>query len=172
MCVVGGATFFDLPAHQTTTAGRKIDPSRELHEFTVLRFVDGLEADQQLLVMEALGHHLSRCGGLIAREFFCSEDGHWVEHVVWASQTDLEASAGIEEDAAVARLFDCFDTRTVAYARGKRVGAESLGDARPAVVDPTGGLLHDTPLPVAPASRSALGSTVVKGAARPTPAGG
>jgi hypothetical protein len=83
--------------------------------------------------MEALGHHLSRCEGLVGREFFRS-DGHWVEHVTWASQADLEASAGIEEDATVARFFDCFDTRTVAYARCERIESDGIGGAGEAAV--------------------------------------
>jgi hypothetical protein len=87
-----------------------------------------------LLITEALGHHLSRCGGLVDREFFRSEDGHRVEHAVWSSQSDLEASAGIGEDAAGARRFDCFDTRTVAYARCERLGPDSLGRAAASTV--------------------------------------
>jgi hypothetical protein len=104
-----------------------IDPTGRQHEFMVLRFAPAIDADQQMLVMEALGQHLSRCDGLIGREFFRGEDGCWVEHVTWASKAALEASAGIEEDAVVARLFDCFDTRTLTYACCERVETDRLG---------------------------------------------
>jgi len=98
----------------------------QVHEFMQLRFVDGIEGDGQLAIMEALGHHLLRCEGLVSREFFRSEDGCWVEHVVWASQAHLDAATGIEEDVVVARLFDCFDTRRVAYTRCERVETDGL----------------------------------------------
>lgn len=97
------------------------EPGGGVHEFLMASFNEGIEADRQLAIMEALGHHLRRCEGVIEREFFRSADGRWVEHVVWASEADLEASAAIEEDAEVARLFDCFDTRTVAYACCERI---------------------------------------------------
>jgi hypothetical protein len=98
-----------------------VGPSDGVHEFLMASFNEGIEADCQLAIMEALGHHLRRCEGVIGREYFRSADGHWVEHVVWASQADLEAAAGLEADAEVARLFECFDTRTVAYACCERV---------------------------------------------------
>jgi hypothetical protein len=97
-----------------------------VHEFLIAGFEAGIGADRQLAIMEALGHHLAGCEGLVEREFFRSGDGHWVEHVTWASQADLEASAGTCEDAALARLFECFDTRTVAYARCERVETEGV----------------------------------------------
>ena len=81
-------------------------PSNDVHEFLMASFAPGIEDDRQLAIMVALGHHLARCEGLVGREFFRSRDGQWVEHVVWASQADLEASTGIEEDAVLARLFD------------------------------------------------------------------
>jgi hypothetical protein len=92
-----------------------------VHEFTLLRFAEGIEAGQQLLVMEALDHHLSRCEGLVSREYFRGEDGRWIEHVAWASQADLEASARLDDDPVVAELFACFDERSVSYLRGERV---------------------------------------------------
>jgi hypothetical protein len=92
-----------------------------VHEFMLLGFAEGIDAGQQLLVMEALDHHLSRCEGLLSREYFRAEDGRWVEHVAWASQADLEASARLEDDPVVAELFDCFDERSVSYLRGERV---------------------------------------------------
>jgi hypothetical protein len=96
----------------------------QVHEFMLLRFAEEIEADRQLSVMEALGHHLSGCDGLIEREFFRGTDGHWVEHVVWASQADLEEAAeGVGEDAVLADLFECFDTRSVSYACCERVEA-------------------------------------------------
>ena len=112
MCAFGGARFAREMGH--------------VHEFMLLRFVEGIDADRQVAIMEALGRHLLRCEGLVEREFFRSEDGRWVEHVVWADQADLDASAGIEEDAVVARLFDCFDTRRVAYTRCERVETDGL----------------------------------------------
>jgi hypothetical protein len=87
---------------------------------TVLGFLEGIDEGRQLLVMEALDHHLIRCQGLIGREYFRCEDGRWVEHVVWASRADLEASARLEEDPVVAELFGCFDPGTVSYLRGVR----------------------------------------------------
>jgi hypothetical protein len=97
------------------------DPMSQVHELMLLRFVEDIESDGQLLVMEALDQHLARCEGLIGRDYFRTEDGVWVEHVVWASQADLEASARLEDDPVVAELFDCFDERTVSYLRGERV---------------------------------------------------
>ena len=59
-----------------------------------LSFEDGIGADQQLAIMEALGHHLLRCEGLTQRGFFRSEDGQWVEHVIWASQAGPRCLGG------------------------------------------------------------------------------
>ena len=98
----------------------------QVHEFMLLGFAEGIEAEQQLAIMEALNAHLSRCPGLISRECYRG-DGRWVEHVVWAGQADLEASARLEEDPVVAALFDCFDTTTVSYACGERVGPAAAG---------------------------------------------
>jgi hypothetical protein len=103
------------------------DSADQVHEFTLLRFAPGIEASRQQLVMEALGHHLSRCEGLVAREIFGGGDGDWIEHVVWASQADLDGAEGIEDDPVLACLFDCFDTHSVSYLRGGRVEPEGLG---------------------------------------------
>jgi hypothetical protein len=111
----------------TFTEAETPDPKDRVHEFMVLSFEAGIGGDQQLAIMEALGHHLLRCEGLIDREFFRSDDGQWVEQLVWASQANLDASAGTCEDAVGARSFDCFDTRSVAYLRGVRVDAAGLG---------------------------------------------
>ena len=93
----------------------------QVHEFMLLGFAEGIEAEQQSAIMEALDEHLSRCGGLISREYYRGADERWVEHVVWADQTDLEASAHLEEDPVVAALFACFDTTTVSYACCERI---------------------------------------------------
>ncbi len=90
----------------------------------LLGFVQGIDEEHQLLVMEALDHHLTRCHGLIGREYFYCEDGRWVEHVVWASRADLEASARLEDDPVVAELFGCFDPSTVSYLRGVRTSPD------------------------------------------------
>jgi hypothetical protein len=94
----------------------------QVHEFMLLGFAEGIEAEQQLAIMEALDAHLLRCRGLVSRECYRGADGRWVEHIVWVGQADLEASARLEEDPVVAALFDCFDTTTVSYACGERVG--------------------------------------------------
>jgi hypothetical protein len=102
-----------------------------VHEFMLLGFAEGIEARQQLLVMEALDHHLSRCEGLARREDFRGEGGRWVEHVARASQADLEASARLEDDPVVAELFDCFDERSVSYLRVGPDGLTHLARAMP-----------------------------------------
>jgi hypothetical protein len=84
-------------------------------------FAEGTRAGQQLLVIEALDHHLSRCDGLLSREYFRGEGGRWVEHVTWASLAELEASSRLEDDPVVAKLFDCFDERSGSYLGGERV---------------------------------------------------
>jgi hypothetical protein len=96
----------------------------QVHELMMLGFVEGIEEDRRLLVIEALDHHLTRCEGLVGRRYFRGDDGRWVEHVVWAGQADLEASARLEEDPVVAELFGCFDETTVSYLRSVRVGPE------------------------------------------------
>jgi hypothetical protein len=111
MCVFAGAIFSG-------------DPMSQFHELMLLRFLEDIESERQLLVMEALGQHLARCEGLIGRDYFCTGDGVWVEHVVWASQADLQASALLDDDPVVEELFDCFDSRTVSYLRGERVKPE------------------------------------------------
>jgi hypothetical protein len=98
----------------------------EVHEFMLLGLAEGIEPGQQLLVMEALDAHLCRCKGLLAREYFRGEDGRWIEHLAWASQADLDASARLEDDPVVAELFACFDERSVSYLRGERVEPEGL----------------------------------------------
>jgi hypothetical protein len=92
----------------------------------LLGFAEGIDAEEQLLVMEALDHHLSRCEGLVGRGYFRGEDGRWVEHVAWRSRADLKASARLEDDPVVAELFGCFDERSVSYLRGERVGPDGL----------------------------------------------
>jgi hypothetical protein len=87
----------------------------------LLKFDQGIEPDRQVSVMEALDHHLSSCPGLVSREYFRGDDGQWVEHLAWETQADLDASARLEDDPAVAELFGCFDTRSVSYLRGERV---------------------------------------------------
>jgi hypothetical protein len=120
MCAFWGASF--------------IFGMAQVHEFMLLGFAEGIEAARQLATMEAIGDHLVRCAGLVEREFFRGQDGRWVEHVVWASQADLEASAGTCEDAVVARLFDCFDTRTVTYLCGERIESGVGGSGAAAAV--------------------------------------
>lgn len=107
MCVFEGANFRAIPTSQ-------------VHELMLLGFARGIDEERQLLVMEALDHHLIHCKGLIGREYFHCEDGRWVEHVVWASRADLEATARLEDDPVVAELFGCFEESTVSYLRGVR----------------------------------------------------
>jgi hypothetical protein len=82
----------------------------------VLEFAAGVDAGRQALVIEALDAHLARCRGLVSREYFRDVDERWVKHLVWASQDDLDASAGLEDDPVVAELFAHFDSEGVAYA--------------------------------------------------------
>ncbi len=102
-------------------------PMSQVHELMMLGFAEGIGEQQQQLVMEALDHHLARCEGLISREYFRSEDGRWVEHVVWASQEALDASVGLEEDPVAAELFSYFDTDSVSYLRGVRMESGDPG---------------------------------------------
>jgi hypothetical protein len=128
MCTFRDAKFTDLPSLPTDREGGS-DSADQVHEFMLLRFGPGIDPGPQQLVMEALGHHLCGCEGLVAREFFRGQDGEWVEHVTWASQADLDASEGTPEDAAHAALFDCFDTSSVSYLRAERVETAGLGAA-------------------------------------------
>lgn len=105
----------------------------QVHEFMLLGFAEDAGADEQLLIMRALDGHLTRCKGMLGREYFHSGDGRWVEHVVWASRADLEASARLEDDAAVAALFERFDTETVSYACCESVAPDAGGRAPGAV---------------------------------------
>jgi hypothetical protein len=114
ICVCRGARFDDYAISH-------------VHEFTLLGFAADIGGVQQSLVTEALDHHLARCEGLIAREYFHGEDGRWVEHVVWTSQADLEAPARLEEDPVVAEFFGCVDAKSVSYLRGERIDPEGLG---------------------------------------------
>jgi hypothetical protein len=124
LCVFRGASF---------GAG---DAMSQVHEFMLLGFAEGIGAGEQLLVMEALDHHLSRCEGLLGREYFRGEDGRWVENVTWASQADLDASARLEDDPVVAELFGCFDERSVSYLRGERIEPDGPGPRRGEEVAP------------------------------------
>jgi hypothetical protein len=126
MCAFRDANFTALASLPTDRDGGP-DPAGQVHEFMLLRFAPGIDPGPQQLVMEALGHHLSGCEGLIARELFRGQDGEWVEHVTRASQADLDASEGTTEDAVHAALFDCFDTSSVSYLRAERVEPAGLG---------------------------------------------
>jgi hypothetical protein len=100
----------------------------EIHEFTMLRFKDGVDAAEQLATMRTLGAHLSGCEGLRSREFFGGEgDGRWVEHVAWASREDLEASARLDDDPKIAGLFERFDAGSTFYLRGPRIESGTAG---------------------------------------------
>lgn len=88
----------------------------QVHEFMVVEFATGIDDRRQRLVMEALDAHFARCTGLLSRAYYRDKGGRWVKHLVWESQADLDASAGLEDDPAVAALYGCFDSQTVAYA--------------------------------------------------------
>jgi hypothetical protein len=92
-----------------------------VHEFMMLSFNDGVDDSEQLRTMRALDTHLGGCTGLVSREYFRGAEGHWVEHVIWESATDVEASTHLDDDPEVAALFDRFDPETVAYLCGKRI---------------------------------------------------
>jgi hypothetical protein len=126
MCAFRGANFSDLASPENARHGGA-DPADQVHEFMLLRFAADIGPALQPLIMEAVGHHLCRCEGLVAHEFFRGEAGDWVEHVVWASQSALEGSEGIEDEPVLDQLFDCFDTRSVSYLRGRRVEPQGLG---------------------------------------------
>jgi hypothetical protein len=98
----------------------------DVHEFMMLSFNDGVEDSEQLETMRALDTHLGACAGLVGREYFRGADGHWIEHIVWASQEDLEASTRLDEDPVVAALFERFDPETVTYACGERIESDGL----------------------------------------------
>jgi hypothetical protein len=96
--------------------GSAPETEKQVHEFMVLGFAPGIDADQQSRVIEALDAQLARCPGLVSREYFRDVHGRWVKHLVWESQADLDASADLEDDPATAELFACFDSEDVAYA--------------------------------------------------------
>jgi hypothetical protein len=104
----------------------------EIHEFMMLAFDHGVGEAEQLQTMQALDVHLSQCPGLLARESFRDSDGRWLEHTVWASQEDLEASNRLEEDPALADLFERFDPGSVSYLRGKRIEPRAVVEPEPA----------------------------------------
>jgi hypothetical protein len=93
----------------------------DIHEFMMLTFDRSVEEPEQLQTMRDLDVHLARCQGLVSRESFLDGDGRWMEHTVWSSQADLEASNRLEEDPALADLFARFDTESVSYLRGERI---------------------------------------------------
>lgn len=101
----------------------------DVHEFMILAFNEGVDEAEQGRTMHELDNRLSGYPGLISRECYRDDDGRWVEHVVWSSQADLEAAAGLDEDPAVAALFERIDGGSVSYLRGERVGVEALGGA-------------------------------------------
>ncbi len=98
----------------------------DLHEFMMLSFHDGVEDAEQLQTMWALDKHLAACEGLLSREFFRGGDGRWVEHVVWADHAGLEASTHLDDDPAIAALFDRIDAHTVTYTCGERIEPEQI----------------------------------------------
>ena len=98
----------------------------QVHEFMMLTFRDKVDDVEQLRTMRALDTHLGGCPGLLRREYYRDGEGRWVEHVVWASDSDIEASVRLEDDPAVALLFERFDGRSVSYLRGERIEPEDL----------------------------------------------
>jgi hypothetical protein len=92
------------------------EKTRQVHEFMVLSFAPRIDPDAQKVVMAALDAHFARRDGILSREYFRDVDGRWVKHLIWRSEEDLDASADLEEDPAVAELFACFESETVAYA--------------------------------------------------------
>jgi hypothetical protein len=98
----------------------------EIHEFMMLSFNGGVGDAEQLSTMRALDGHLCKCPGLVSREYFHGVDGRWVEHMLWASREDLEAADHVDDDPAVAALFELFDAATVSYACGERIGPDGL----------------------------------------------
>lgn len=94
----------------------------ELHEFTVLSFCAGIDEPEQQRALQDLGRHLDGCPGMIRRECFHSAgDGRWVEHVVWASEAELEASSHLEDDPEASALYERIDGSSVVYVRGEAV---------------------------------------------------
>ena len=93
----------------------------DIHEFMMVTFDRAVEEAEQLQTMRELDVHLSRLPGLVSRESFRDSDGRWLEHTVWLSQEDLEASNLLAEAPALAGLFERFDTEPVSYLRGERI---------------------------------------------------
>jgi hypothetical protein len=95
----------------------------EVHEFTVMRFLAGVDESEQRRALEGLGRHLADCPGMIRRECFHSAgDGRWVEHVIWASEAELEASSHLEDDPEASALYERIDDTSVVYVRGAPAG--------------------------------------------------
>jgi hypothetical protein len=127
MCPFSGATFIAV----SPSVAQK---PQQVHEFMVLCFRPGVDADRQALVMEVLDAHFARCPGLRSREYFRNGDGQWVKHLVWATQGDLDTSSALEDDPVVAELFAHFDSETVAYACCERFepdGEQQLSGTAP-----------------------------------------
>ena len=101
----------------------------QVHEFVLVGFADDAGAEEQLKIMRALDGHLTRCRGMLGREYFRDADGRWVEHVVWAGRGDLEASGRLEDDDAIAALSEGLDAESVSYARCELVRADRPGGA-------------------------------------------
>jgi hypothetical protein len=94
-----------------------------VHEFTVMRFLPGVDESEQRRTLESLGRHLAGCPGMIGRKCFHSAgDGRWVEHVVWASEAELEASSRLEDDPAASALYEQVDDTSVVYVLGELAG--------------------------------------------------
>src|ERR1700749_4579944 len=93
----------------------------DVHEFMMFGFNEGIAEAEQMRTMMGLDTHLGSCPGLVSREFYRGTDGRWVEHVVWSSLADLEASSRLEDEPAVAALFESFDANSTSYLRGELV---------------------------------------------------
>ncbi len=105
------------PSHRNDRAGA----GDEIHEFMMFDFAAGTDPDRQRLIVAAIDAHLGRCEGIVSRDYYRGDDGRWVKHLVWATKADLDASAQLDDDPEVAKLYDYFDTENVVYACCERV---------------------------------------------------
>ncbi|RKQ91867.1 hypothetical protein C8N24_1700 [Solirubrobacter pauli] len=96
-----------------------------IHEFVTFRFKPEITADQQQETMGALGRLLAHHDGLLGRDVYVDDEGHWIDHVRWATLEAAQASAAaLQEHADAAPLLARFDLAATRLAHYRHVALD------------------------------------------------
>lgn len=96
----------------------------EIFEIVSLKFKDGVNLEEQKILMVELNSVIQKFEGFKSRDYFYSyENQHWIDFVVWSDfKLAKKASEAAMKDPKAVAFFSKIDEKTMLFSHYQKVG--------------------------------------------------